>query len=373
MEKNKTHFNEFSLVSKDEWLAKLEKDLKGKPLEDLNWQLGNNVVVPPFYHSEDADENWHPLSAERPNNDWEISEDIIVKSPKEANEIALHALEYGANSLRFILRNKISKSDLATLLKDINVEFISTHFQIFHKDQLEVIHDFYDLVKNDQPENIKGSVNFDFGKKIQKAELEAWKEALNFAKENLPQFKLITIDGANLSVSTENTAARLAEILKRGTHLFDLFLENGFSKSDLQNQFQFSLPIGKSYFVEIAKIRAFKILWANVMSAYGMENIISPTIEIHFLKNELTEDANTNMIHATTQAMSAVIGGANRLTVLPADKKGNAFTKRIARNVQHILKMESFMNRVHDPAAGSYYIEKLTEQLADKAWGIFST
>jgi len=187
----------------------------------------------------------------------------------------------------------------------------------------------------------------------------------------MPKFKLVTINGGDLPVGAQDAVSTLATLLKRGDYMIKEFLGKNFSKNDIQNQFQFSLPIGKSYFVEIAKIRALKILWANVLTAHEVENIVSPTIEVHFSKDELTDDVNTNMIHATTQAMSAVIGGVDRLTVLPADKKGTAFTKRIARNVQHLLKMESFMDRVHDPAAGSYYIEKLTEQLAEKAWEIF--
>ena len=380
MEKNKTQFSEFPTVSKEEWLAKLEKDLKGKPLEDLNWHLGNDIVVPPFYHNEDADKNWHPLSADRPNNEWEISEDILVKDFKEANAMALHALEYGATALRFILTDEylsedISDKDLEILTKGIHLEYVSTHFQISHQNQCSIIDDFYDVViKNGyNPEKVKGSLNFSFTE---------YKNALNWmpaihmiedVREKLPVFKLITVDGTDLSVDTKDVANTLAETLNRGVFLFHFFLNEhqDFSKEFLQNTFQFSLPIGKSYFVEIAKIRAFKILWANILAAYEVENIVSPTIEIHFSKSAITDDTNTNMIHATTQAMSAVIGGVNRLTVLPADKKGTTFTKRIARNVQHLLKMESFMDRVHDPAAGSYYVEKMTEQLADKAWEIF--
>jgi len=108
MEKNKIEFSEFPTISKEEWLSKLEKDLKGKPLEDLNWHLGNDVVVPPFYHKEDGDKNWQSLSADRLNNDWEISEDILVKNVKEANVEALHALEYGAMLNLFLLILKYS-------------------------------------------------------------------------------------------------------------------------------------------------------------------------------------------------------------------------------------------------------------------------
>ena len=135
---------------------------------------------------------------------------------------------------------------------------------------------------------------------------------------------------------------------------------------------QFSIAIGKSYFVEIAKIRALKILWANVLKAYGWE-ATSPSIEAHLSPSCQSDNPYQNMIAATTQAMSAVLGGVDRLTILPANaatEKADDFTRRIARNVQHLLKMEAYFDRVIDPAAGSYYIEQLTEQLAKQAWKV---
>ena len=369
MENNELSFDEFSPVSKEEWLAKLEKDLKGKPMEDLNWFLGNDMVVPPFYHQEDADENWHPLSSNGLNNDWEICEEIIVREIKEANQLAIKALEGGANALRFNVDEASIRYDaLEELLENINLEYISVHFYFNQDYLLDVIKNFFTILGSRHCPHLQGSFNFDFG---EENSFNTWDDDMRLYLKFMPNFKLITVNGGDLPVGAEDATQTLATLLKRGNALFQAFLNDGFSKEDIQNQIQFSIPIGKSYFVEIAKIRALKMLWANVLAGYEVENIIAPTIEAHFSKSELTDDVNTNMIHATTQAMSAVIGGVNRLTVLPADKKGTAFTKRIARNVQHLLKMESFMDRVHDPAAGSYYIEKLTEQLSDKAWEIF--
>ena len=132
------------------------------------------------------------------------------------------------------------------------------------------------------------------------------------------------------------------------------------------------VAIGASYFVEIAKLRALSILWANLAKAYGLEQGL-PDLEVVLAEASHDKNENTNMIRSTTQAMSAIIGGANRLIVRSASKECNTFTRRIARNVQHLLKMESYLDRVVDPAAGSYYIEALTTQLAQKAWDIFQS
>lgn len=137
------------------------------------------------------------------------------------------------------------------------------------------------------------------------------------------------------------------------------------------------MTLGKSYFFEIAKIRAFKLLWLNVLKGWGAP-LRHPVVETRFQAEAYTDELYTNMIRATTMAMSAVLGGADRLTVLPYDagrehqaSYSPAFSRHIARNVQHLLKMESFFSEIPDPAAGSYYIEQLTQQLAARAWTAF--
>jgi methylmalonyl-CoA mutase len=137
---------------------------------------------------------------------------------------------------------------------------------------------------------------------------------------------------------------------------------------------QISISIGKSYFVEIAKLRALRILWNNVLQAYGA-TLAPAEIVVSFTRDSQDENIHTNMIRAATQTMSAVIGGADRIYVLPANAAtgvpSDAFTRRIARNVQHLLQLESYFDKVIDPAAGSYYIEKMTELLAQNAWSQF--
>lgn len=135
------------------------------------------------------------------------------------------------------------------------------------------------------------------------------------------------------------------------------------------------MELGDHYFLNIAKIRALKLLWHQVLSAWNLKLALSPFIEAHLTQASQSQDADYNKIKATAQAMSAIIGGANRLFIHPSDafmnENGTLFSQRIALNVQHLMQQESYLDRVIDPAAGSYFIENLTETLAQKAWASF--
>ena len=140
----------------------------------------------------------------------------------------------------------------------------------------------------------------------------------------------------------------------------------------LQVQFQ----TGTLYFVEIARHRAFRLLWLNWCKAWDLP-LVYPDTNAVFAAEAYTDEIYTNMIRATTMAMSAALGGARRITVAPCDtgrlhlsQQSPAFARRIARNVQHLLKMESGIAVLNDPASGSYYIENLTVMLAEKAWSL---
>ena len=150
---------------------------------------------------------------------------------------------------------------------------------------------------------------------------------------------------------------------------------NGLSVANFYSQIQFSITLGDSYFLNIAKIRALKLLWQQVLSAWNIQQNSISNIEVHLTTITQTEDENYNKIKSTAQAMAAVIGGANRLYIYPSDEfkddLGTPFAQRIALNIQHLLQLESYLDRVIDPAAGSYYIENLTDLLAKNAWKRF--
>jgi methylmalonyl-CoA mutase len=363
-------FEEFPPVSKAEWLAKVEKDLKGKPISDLDFEVGE-IKMSPFHHLDDFKKLPKPLPA---NNGWEIGEDITV-TPNliETNKSLLAALEAGINAPRLVLNQQISAEDLAILLNKVDVEIISTQFYFINKNNTP--QHFLSCFKKYVSEN-----NFDL-KKVNIGINWAGEDAveqqeiihlLGQLKNGNYNVKALPVNGLPY-FSENNPAHELAAILKKGENFIKQYSSSEFSPEFINQHLFFSVAIGKNYFLQIAKIRALNLLWANVMQSYQI-NFGMPTMEAHLAPTSQSEDENTNMIAATTQAMSAIIGGANRLTVLPADAfKGtnSSFSKRIARNVQHLLQGESYFGRVEDPAAGSYYIEKLTQELAEKAWEVF--
>jgi methylmalonyl-CoA mutase len=131
---------------------------------------------------------------------------------------------------------------------------------------------------------------------------------------------------------------------------------------------------GPNYFLEIAKFRAFKLLWKQVLSEYGIQNAQPYITAETAWWNKSQTDAHTNMLRTTTEAMAAALGGCHSITVHRYDhhfNDGSSFASRIARNTQLILQEEAYLNNVADPGAGSYYIEKLTDAIAEKSWELF--
>ncbi len=188
-----------------------------------------------------------------------------------------------------------------------------------------------------------------------------------FAQQKFPQFKVLSLGGSD-------QPDLASDLLRRANVYLEKLTERGISAAQAAAAMQFSVKIGPSYFLEMAQLRAIRLVWLNVLKAWGVAPAL-PALAVSFRPDAYTDDLYTNMIRATTISMSAVLGGAERLTVLPYDKGREAlaaypqaFGRRIARNVQHLLKMESGFDQLADPAAGSYYIETLTRQLAERMW-----
>lgn len=374
-----TIFDEFPPVSKEEWLQKIEKDLRGKPLSDLQWQLEDNINVDALYHPDDQ----VPATAlswnGRSENEWEIGEYIIEDKTSEANKLALKGLQGGAQALLFRLKKDIDKEALAELLNGIELDLISTHFEQFYadKDPVKLLNLIFDHIKEVEkdPALIEGSIDFDPMLDWVDPPMDKMKECIVFCQENMPKFKILQVNGREYHGGNEYSSRELGYILAKGNEYLSYLSEQGLDPALVNSHMQFAISISTSFFVEIAKLRAFRLLWGNVLQAHGVDPTQIPAVEVHLARETQVEDIHTNMIRATTQAMSAVIGGADRLYVRPANlvkkEAPTPFTLRIARNAQHLLKLESYLNRVVDPSAGSYYIEALTDKLADEAWAKF--
>ncbi len=365
---NQNLFAEFPPVSKEQWYAKIEKDLKGRALSDLDWQEIAPLSIKPFVHAEDFTEQPEPILDNRSANTWAISEDIEVTDFAVANKQTLAALMAGVNAPRFVFDTYPTENELSKLLENVELDYISTHFEVKpdNRSPLSFLKGFKHIA-GEKAAELKGAVHFDpfaDGEHDVKATIEL----INWAAENLPNFIVITVNAARFYQNTEGVVSELSNALSVGENYLKQWVDNGLSIDKIQNGVAFRFQIGSSYFVEIAKLRAFKLLWGNVLSAYHAP---PTTPRLFAVTSPLKphEDVNIHKIQATTEAMSAVIGGIETLTVAPSE--ASDFGRRIARNVQHLMSMESYLDRVADPSAGSYYIEKLTEQLAEAAWREF--
>lgn len=367
-------FSTFPEVTKAEWLEKVTKDLKGRSLQELQWQITDDLLVEPFYSGEDLDKKRSTLDAAKTANEWEIGEHFFVKPDqyRSVNQEILNALMGGAEALQLELEVLPTPADLAILLSGIELSYISIHFQLKSAtaDPLALIKDFIALAAKQSTPTASLSGSFHFNSEVELTPTQI-SECIALTKDALPLFKIKTI---SVGASTETITEDLANAIYQGSQFLDVLLEQGHAASAINGYLQFAIDLDCSYFVSIARIRALKLLWANVLKAYQINDAILLCIEGHLAATSQTEDQHDNMIRATTQAMSAVLGGVDRLCILPADTKNGTpteFTRRIARNIQHLLKMETHFDRVIDPAAGSYYLEELTQKIARGAWARF--
>jgi methylmalonyl-CoA mutase len=383
-------FDEFSPVSTQQWEEVIKDDLKGADYEKkLVWKTNEGIRVKPYYRDEDITN--FPASAinTKPDgNPWDIRQDIWVYDIYEANRLALEAVERGATSIEFLVHSDtISKNDFSELVKDIHFGCID--FNLSAGAQTPVLVEYlideaktrgYDLSL------MGGSLHFDplyhlaiSGSYI-KSELDDFVAVMNLlqkVKSELPKYRVIGISGFLFQECGGTTVQELGFSLAAANEYFSRLTELDLSAEEIAASTHFIFATGSNYFFEIAKLRAFRILWNNLVNAYNPGNTQFTKAYIHCTTqkwNMTVYDPYVNILRGTTEAMSAVLGGADSLSVRPFDsiyKKPENFSNRIARNTQIVLKEEVYFDRVADPAAGSYYIESLTNSIATEAWKIF--
>ncbi len=359
-------WGDFPAVSKSEWLQKITRDLKGRPLSDLGWKLGDRYIDP-FLLESDIEPLPRALSRTSGDSTWEVSEDIAVQDIASAHTTSLEALNGGVNAPRWLLDMPVGCQP-ADLLADIQPGMISLHFRldagtcdpVSFRDQLAAW-----ITEREDPARCRGS--------IQPPPLpkKARQEFIRAGFRLLPAFHWITVDGRGYFAADPNQKAlELSNILTDIYLAWEVVEAKDRDISLWSSSTQVIVETGPDYFVEIAKIRALQLLWGNLVKAFGHSRPSLPFIWAITAEQSNGDDAYSHLIAATAMAMSAAIGGARRITVTPpaiAAPTG----RRLARNVQHLLAMESHFDKVQDPAAGSYYIEQLTGVLAEEAWNIF--
>lgn len=401
---------DFPAVSTQEWMDKITADLKGADFsKKLVWKTNEGFNVMPFYRSEDIQDykttevvpgKFPYIRGIKAENDWFVRQDIVVKDPKVANAKALDLLNKGVNSLGFkIDREDLNPDFIAVLLESIAAECVELNFRTCSKKTVVLVDLLSDYFSTKGYSNLKlhGSINFDAinsmllrGKKYSREEISALAEAAALAAQKLPFYRVINVNAVSLSNAGAYVAQELGYALAWGNEYLSMMIDAGVDKQLAAKKIKFNFGVGSNYFMEIAKFRAARWLWALIVESYKPEcrkTDCSSTVDgicycsmkmrIHAETSEFNKtvfDANVNMLRTQTEAMSASLGGVNSLTVLPFDsiyKTPDDFSERIARNQQLLLKEESHFNKIIDPAAGSYYIESLTNNIAEEAWKLF--
>lgn len=401
---------DFPTVSAQQWMDKITADLKGADFNKrLVWKTNEGFNVMPFYRAEDI-ENFKStevvpgkfpyVRGTKADNVWFIRQDIVVTDAKEANAKALDVLCKGATSLGFKLSKKdLSPEYIATLLENIQADCVELNFTICTKRSADLATILTDYFKSKEYNltQLHGSINWDGmnamllrGKDFEKEELVSLAKATFEAALGLPFYRVLGVNATTLSNAGAFVAQELGYALAWGNEYLSSLVDAGCETSLVAKKIKFNFGVGGNYFMEIAKFRAAKLLWAQIVDAYQGKCLrpdcpetvngickCAAKMRIHAQTSEFNKtifDANVNMLRTQTEAMSATLGGVNSLTVLPYDstyKKGDEFSERIARNQQLLLKEESHFDKVADPAAGSYYIETLTNNVAEQAWKLF--
>ncbi len=378
-EKNKL-FTEFPPVTTAEWEAQIQVDLKGADYEKkLIWNTVEGIPVKPYYREENTKQQ-DTLPGIHGN--WEIRQDIFSEDIAEINAIARDITQKGTEGLGLDCRAVKTASDLEALLDGIDLNRIAIHFKNC-SDYQGLLSNFlhYIQTKGFTPASIRGSLGYCpldtllTGGKLEISEDQLVREAgalLQMAK-SLPDFKIITI-GGNLFHEAGSTATQELGYTLAMAHEYLYLLHKTADVADVANAIQPGLSAGSNYFMEIAKFRAIRLLWSQLTGEYGLKECKLNLLARSSRWNKTLFDPYVNMLRTTTEAMSAAIGGANVIQVDPFDavyRKPDAFSMRMARNQQIILKEESWLNKVIDPSAGSYYIENLTLLIAEKSWETF--
>jgi len=401
MEKDKKQeilFSEFPPVSTTQWEEKIQQDLKGADYEKkLVWRTAEGFKVKPYYRAEDLDgikEMVSSLPGKFPflrgtvseTNDWAICQDIESADPEVANRSAHIAVSRGATALMLNAATVADARSLAIMLDGLDLNMVTLNFNS-SPDYPGLFNLLKDYITTKGYDTSRVKVTFDFDPlsfvllngNFYRSQEEDMAEG-TVLLDNVSQFanfRPVSINGHYFHNAGSTLVQELAFALAAGNEYLSYYVSKGYSVDEVTGRMVFVFATGGNYFLEIAKLRAARYLWARIVEQYKPGNEKAAAMYIHSITanwNKTIYDPYVNMLRSTTEAMSAAIGHADMITVLPFDmnfREPDEFSMRIARNQQIILKEESNLDKVVDPAAGSYYIENITASMAEAAWSLF--
>ncbi|MCQ2096202.1 MAG: methylmalonyl-CoA mutase family protein [Bacteroidaceae bacterium] len=404
-------FSEFQAPSKQEWVDKINVDLKGADFEKkMVWRTNEGFNMQPFYQREDVKDlaSVNSLPGQFPyvrgnkkdNNVWFVRQNISVECPKSANEKALDVLNKGVDSLGFCIpAETVSKGNIETLLDGICPQAVELNFNTCLSKAVELARILTEVytAKGCDLKECQGSINFDPIQKILKTGKDAsalvatGKELIEVLAQ-LPKYRCLTVNSLELVNAGAYCYQELGYALSWGNEYLQQMVDAGVPADVAAKKIKFNMGVGGNYFMEIAKFRAGRMLWAKVVEAYAPQcqhkdvcknvredgicqcackmNVCATTT----MYNQTVFDSYVNLLRSQTESMSAALANVDSIVVTPFDKSyqtPNDFSERLARNQQLLLKEEAHFDKIVDAAGGSYFIETLTEALAQQAWKLF--
>lgn len=409
-----SEIHNFPPISTQEWKDKVTADLRGADFEKkLVWRTSEGFNMQPLYRQEDLEQldylNTLPGSFPyvrgnaKKGNDWLVRQDFIVKDAAETNKQVLDVLNKGITSLGFCLCDiDITAANLEILFEGICLDAVEVNISAPAKTLVETTELFvaYVKAKGYEPKDIKGFINFDqLGRLLKKGntagvELVETVKALIVATADYRNLKVIGVNAKYFNNAGAYISQELAYGLSMGNEYMATLTEAGIDAWDVAANIKFNFGISSNYFMEVAKFRAARLLWAKIVESYqpkckcdddcGCEKgckcewckcvaMMSAHAETS-MWNKTVYDTHANLLRTQTESMSAALGGVDSITVIPFDttyKSSDKFSERIARNQQLLLKEESHLDKIADPTAGSYYVENLTNEMAAQAWKLF--
>ncbi len=396
------------------WKEKVIKDLKGKSFEKLFTKTFEDITLQPLYdfHQSRGTLEKSPYPSQvnyrrgfSPSGyslrKWQIAQNLYETVPEKFNIIAKHELEQRQNAIsaringinKKLILDKLSLrinnyDDFKNAFSGIDFTKVPVHFSLT-SDYLRFFN-FLQKFSNEQKlemENFKGSAaadpirTFAASGKIPKLNLNddslKFYEYVKSMSELFPPVRTIGIDASIYSDAGATAVQELAFSLAAGVEYFN-FLNEKLSNNLIAKKTRFTFGIGTNFFMEIAKLRAFRVLWDSVLTGFGV-NVNLNRILVEVRSSQFTQtitEPYSNLLRATTEALAGIIGGVDLIDIAPYNigfEKPSAFSRRIAANIQIIIREETNIGKVIDSAGGSYYVENLTNELVNKAWELFQT
>lgn len=386
-------FGEFKPVSSEEWKNKIVEDLKGADYDKkMIWRTSEGFNVKPFYRKEDIEGVESSMPGEFPytrgnraDNNWLIRQNMPTDDVEAANTDAKKFIEQGGTSIGFSIKGRmVSAEFIAQLLNGIDAEQIELNFAVCAKrtvDFAQLLAEYYKAQGVDL-QKVRGSIEYDpIGKELTRAKiLDGYIDNIKSILEalaDMPKMRCVAVGAINLCNSGAYITQELGYALAWGNEYLSALTEAGVPTDRAAKAIKFNFGISSNFFMEIAKFRAARTLWAKIVEQYNPTCKCTCKMIIHAatsMFNLTLFDPYVNMLRTQTEAMSAAIAGVESITVSPYDsvyETPTEFARRIAKNQQLILKHESHLDKVVDPAGGSYYIESLTRSIATEAWKLF--